>query len=367
MGELGMAVPKSMLPVGDRPLLVHVMQLIARHGSNQFVLPVGRLGQPVRDYFLRYEPHGGTFTVQLGRQPMVHYLGELPEEGWTVTCARTGERAGTASQLLSAAPYVPNWPAVVGYGDVLADVDLGDLTRYHRGHGRLATMAVAPPFRPGRVCVTDDDRVHRFEDPWHAQAGLVGIGLFVFERAVLDRYIPAGVDVMLEEEPIRQLAADGELMAYRHTGYWQPVDTARDLAGVRRAWETGGRPWGEAPHLAGDGAVVASAIAASSVAADTAVMGDSMAGAAVAGRPWPPDDDPLGRLTRRELEVATLVSEGHTNRTVARRLRVAEKTVEMHLSKVFTKLGVLSRTELAGAMIRASWVRPLPGLESAPR
>ncbi|HEY4852395.1 MAG TPA: sugar phosphate nucleotidyltransferase [Streptosporangiaceae bacterium] len=249
MGELAAAVPKPMLTVGATPLLMHVMRLLAAGGSDEFVLAVGHLGHVVKDFFLQFQAHAGDFTVRLGREPSVAVHGHFPEEGWQVTCADTGERAGTGTRLRNATRMVSRWPIIVAYGDVLADVDIADLVRYHRAHGRLATVtAAAPPARFGQLALTADHRVLRFDEKRfgetpEAQPGLVSIGFFVLEQAAVERYIPADRDVMFEEDPIREMAADGELMAYRHDGYWQPVDTPKELAAARGEWDSGDAPW----------------------------------------------------------------------------------------------------------------------------
>jgi glucose-1-phosphate cytidylyltransferase len=251
MGELAAAVPKPMLTVGTTPLLMHVMRLLATGGSDEFVLAVGHLGHVVKDFFLQFQAHAGDFTVRLGRQPSVAVHGNFPEEGWQVTCADTGEQAGTGTRIRSAARMVSRWPIIVAYGDVLADVDTAELLKYHRAHGRLATVtAAAPPARFGHLALTADHQVLRFDEKRfggtpeaEAQAGLVSIGFFVLEKAAVERYIPADRDVMFEEDPIREMAADGELMAYRHDGYWQPVDTPKELAVARGEWDSGNAPW----------------------------------------------------------------------------------------------------------------------------
>jgi glucose-1-phosphate cytidylyltransferase len=249
MGELTAAVPKPMLTVGGTPLLMHIMRTLAIHGSDEFVLAVGHLGHVVKDFFLQFQAHAGDFTVRLGRQPSVAVHGDFPEEGWQVTCADTGEQAGTGTRLRAAARLVPRWPIVVAYGDVLADVDIAELVSYHRAHGRLATVTAAPPpARFGHLALTADHQVSRFAEKRLAEtpgteAGLVSIGFFVLEKAAVERYIPLDRDVMLEEDPIREMAADGELMAYRHDGYWQPVDTPKELAAARSEWDSGNAPW----------------------------------------------------------------------------------------------------------------------------
>src|SRR6202049_2941024 len=134
-------------------------------------------------------------------------------------------------------------------GDGLTNVDIAELVKYHRAHGRLATVTAAPPpARFGQLALTADHRVSRFDEKRFAEhpgaeAGLVSIGFFVLEKAAVERYIPVDRDVMFEEDPIRELAADGELMAYRHDGYWQPVDTPKELAMARGEWDSGNAPW----------------------------------------------------------------------------------------------------------------------------
>jgi len=327
IAESGTAVPRPLLSIADRPLLVHIMRQFADHGGSEFVLALSGPGQrQVRDYLLRLEPHSVNFTIRLGGEPAVRILDEHPAEGWTITCADTGESQGTGARLRNAVPFVPRWPIIVGYGNGLADVNVTDLVRFHRAHGRMATVAVAvPPARPGSVTLADDHRVLGFREPARMPSSLVSIGFFVLEQEAVERYIPPDADVMLEAEPLRNMVADGELMAYRHHGYWRPLDTWDQVAAVRRSWPSGSRPTWRAEL-------------------------DSDLQGARASRPA--RDTRLSALTKRELQVATLIGNCLTNRAIARQLSVAEKTVEMHLSNIFGKLAVSSRTELAALMIR---------------
>ncbi|GAA4929046.1 glucose-1-phosphate cytidylyltransferase [Actinoplanes utahensis] len=243
MGDITGGLPKSMLEVGGRPLLWHIMHAAARHGSRDFLLALGHRGAVIKDFFLRY-PALADFTIELGPQPVVRYLDEPAIDRWQVTCVDTGEGARTGTRLRRLARHVPRWPLVVAYGDVLADVDLGDLMRYHRRHGRLATVtAVAPPSRFGHLELSAANQVVSFAEKPAAAEGWVSAGYFVIERAVVDGYLPVDRDVMFEEDPLRRLALDGELMAYRHDGYWQPVDTPKDLAALRGQWESDSPPW----------------------------------------------------------------------------------------------------------------------------
>jgi glucose-1-phosphate cytidylyltransferase len=243
MGLVTDRAPKPMLTVGGRPLLWHVMHVIARSGSGEFVVALGHLGHVIKDFFLRFQAYAGDFRITLGTGPP-EWLAPMPEAGWRVTCVDTGIAAGTGTRLREAAQHVSTWPIVVAYGDVLADVDVEELVRYHRNHGRLATVtAVRPPSRFGVLSMTETHQVDRFDEKLPIGPDRVSAGFFVLERGAVERYIPADRDVMFEQEPIRGLVEDGELMAYAHDGFWQPVDTAKDLAAVRAQWDSDEAPW----------------------------------------------------------------------------------------------------------------------------
>lgn len=244
MGGLTAAVPKPMLTVGAMPLLWHIMWICARHGSEDFYLALGDHGPVIKDFFLRFPAYTTDFTVTLGQPPLVRSLSPCPEEGWQVTCVDTGVGVGTGTRLRQIAPHVPRWPIVLAYGDVLADIDIAELVRYHRRHGALATVtAVSPASRFGELALTPTQQVLRFDEKAAVGAGQVSAGFFVLEREVIDRYIPVDRDLMLEEEPIREMVADGQLMAFRHDGYWQPIDTPKDLAAADALWSSDGAPW----------------------------------------------------------------------------------------------------------------------------
>jgi glucose-1-phosphate cytidylyltransferase len=244
MGDLATAVPKPMLTVGGRPLLWHIMRGMSQYDSKEFILAVGHLGHVIKDYFFRFHVHSVDFTVRLGRNPQLRSLHETPEEGWSVTCMDTGERSGTGARIKRVASQVSRWPVVVTYGDVLANVNIEELLRFHRSHGRLATVtAAAPPARFGNLALSGN-QVNRFEEKVaSADTGLVNIGFIVLEREAVEKFTSDDPTVMFEEQPVRDLAAAGELMAYRHDGFWLPVDTPKELATVRQRWDNEAAPW----------------------------------------------------------------------------------------------------------------------------
>lgn len=307
------------LSVRDRPTVIEIMRHFAVYGISEFVLALAAPGRAeAKDYFLHYQSHSTSFTVRLSRDAIVQILDNIPEEGWAVTCVDTGDTAGTGTQIRDAMSFVPRWPTIVAHCGGLADLNAAELMTFHRAHGRMATVVVAPPpARFSHVTLAENRRVLQVGGEPHNPPGLVSTGIFVLELAAVEHYIPPDKDVALEADPVQQMIADGELMAYPHSGYWHPADTPRDPTAMRLAWDSRTPQRVRTAHHNGNGRLAA--------------------------------------LTRRELEVATLVSEGLTNRAIARRLSVTEKTIEMHLSKAFGKLAVLSRTELTALVIRARY------------
>jgi glucose-1-phosphate cytidylyltransferase len=238
MGGVSAGLPKPMLRVGGHPLLLHIMAAASEHGVQDFVLALGKGGYSIKDYFLHFAARRSDLKVRLGAESEVKYLGGGIGDGWQVSCVDTGDPAGTGTRLRAAVKHVANWPLVVAYGDVLADVDLSALIRFHRGHGRLATVtAVCPPGLYGNLSIYGTE-VREFAEKDRSE--WVSAGFFVLERDAIDKFIPEQPDVMFENEPLSELARSGELMAFRHDGDWQSVDTPKELAQLQREWDAGG-------------------------------------------------------------------------------------------------------------------------------
>jgi glucose-1-phosphate cytidylyltransferase len=241
--EAGPEVPKPMLPIGGRPILWHVMKLFAHHGQHDFVLALGYLAEVVKEFFLHYEALTRDFTIEVGRPDSIAFLGEHPERGWRVTCIDTGLDALTGTRVRRATRHLPPGPVIVTYGDCVGDVDVDALLTFHRAHGRLATVtAVRPPGRFGELRL-EGAMVAAFEEKPQVGSGAINGGFMVFEREAIERYIPADADVMLEREPMSKLAADGQLVAYEHPGFWQPMDTPRERELLESLWASGRAPW----------------------------------------------------------------------------------------------------------------------------
>jgi glucose-1-phosphate cytidylyltransferase len=242
--EAGPEVPKPMLPIGGRPILWHIMKTYAAFGHTDFVLALGYLGDVIKRFFLQYEPLMCDFTIELGTPGSISYLHEHPESGWRVTCVDTGLDALTGTRVRRAARHLGDGPVMITYGDGVSDIDITALLELHRSHGRLATVtAVHPPGRFGELRLGPHDDVMAFEEKPQTSTGAINGGYMVLEREAIDRYIPVDDDVMLEREPLSKLAADGQLVAYRHDGFWQPMDTPRERQLLEDLWVAGGAPW----------------------------------------------------------------------------------------------------------------------------
>lgn len=233
--------PKALVEIGGRPILWHIMKLYAHHGFRDFVLALGYRGNMIKDYFLNYEAMNNDFAISLGRRNEIDYLGAHAEQDFRVTLADTGIEAMTGGRVKAVARYVDDDRFMVTYGDGLTDLDLGAVVAFHREHGRLATVSTARAFsRFGILEVSDDGSVTEFAEKPEL-GGWASMGFFVFERAVLD-YID-GPDTVLEREPLERLAAAGELMAFRHPGFFHSMDTYREYEQLNALWSSGRPPW----------------------------------------------------------------------------------------------------------------------------
>ena len=232
--------PKPMIEIGGRPILWHIMRLYAHHGFNDFVVCLGYRGYVVKEYFANYVLHNADLTVDLASGAIEYHA--TNHEPWKVTLVETGEDTMTGGRLKRVAKYLePGQPFFMTYGDGVSDVDLGGLLDFHKAHGRDATItAVAPPGRFGALEI-NDGRVDRFVEKPPGDQGLINGGYFVLNPSVIDRI--DGDPTIWEREPLEGLAADGQLMAYRHDGFWAAMDTLRDKNILEALWASGEAPW----------------------------------------------------------------------------------------------------------------------------
>jgi glucose-1-phosphate cytidylyltransferase len=236
--------PKPMVPIGDRPILWHIMKIYAEHGFKDFVLCLGYKGEIIKDYFRNYLWMASDVTLKLGRTPETHFHTTHGEEDWTVTLAETGLETMTAGRLKRIEPYVAgDEQFLFTYGDGVGNVDIGAMLNFHRSHGKMLSLAaVHPPGRFGELGLDQAGTVSEFNEKPQTEGGWINGGFFVASTKIFERLQDCD-DVMFEQEPIRKLAAEGEVMACRHTGFWQPMDTYQEFLLLNRLWDEGRAPW----------------------------------------------------------------------------------------------------------------------------
>lgn len=231
--------PKPMVEVGGRPILWHIMKHYAHFTHKEFVIALGYKGEMIKDYFLNYRARASNVTVSLADGSVT--VGDGSSEDWTVHLLDTGLDSMTGGRVRRVLKHIGSETVMMTYGDGVADVDLGALLAFHRRQGRLATVtAVRPPARFGAITL-DGDAVARFQEKPQLGEGWINGGYFVLEPAVVD-YI-AGDESVFEREPLERLAHDRQLAAFRHEGFWQGMDTLRDVRLLESLWSAGAAPW----------------------------------------------------------------------------------------------------------------------------
>jgi glucose-1-phosphate cytidylyltransferase len=238
------SLPKPLLPIGGQPMLWHIMKGYAHHGFSDFVLCLGYKGWLVKEFFLNYRSMSSDLLVTLGPRGTTEFLGSPHDEDWRVLLADTGEATMTGGRLAAVRRYVEADDLVMcTYGDGIANVDLKALVAFHRSHGKVATVtAVRPPGRFGELSVAAGT-VAEFNEKPQAAGGLINGGFFVFDTRRLWDYLSPDADCILEAEPMRALVRDRQLVAYEHTGFWQPMDTLREFNLLNNLWSSGRAPW----------------------------------------------------------------------------------------------------------------------------
>lgn len=232
--------PKPMVEIGGRPILWHIMKIYAAHGITEFVVCLGYKGIQIKEFFLNYRLETSDVTLDLASGSVTYHRAEV--EPWSVTLVETGDETQTGGRLARVRSYLdPDEPFCMTYGDGVADIDVRAQLAFHAAHGRLATVtAVTPPGRFGAL-VREGTAVTEFVEKPAGDGGLINGGFFVLHPRVLNRI--DGDETLFEQGPLRGLARDGELMAYEHHGFWQPMDTLRDKGQLEALWASGRAPW----------------------------------------------------------------------------------------------------------------------------
>jgi glucose-1-phosphate cytidylyltransferase len=233
--------PKPLVEIGGRAILWHIMNLYAHYGFNHFVLCLGYRGNMIKEYFLNYRAMNNDFTICTDPNSQIAFNSTRGEENFRVTLADTGQETMTGGRIKRIEKYVDGNTFLVTYGDGLADVNIAEILAFHKSHGKIATLTtVRPRSRFGILETGSDGKVLKFTEKPQLD-GWASVGFMVFERKLFD-YID-GDDCVLEREPLERLAADGQLMAYRHEGFFFAMDTYREYLYLNELWHSGKAPW----------------------------------------------------------------------------------------------------------------------------
>ena len=233
--------PKPMVEIGGRPVLWHIMNIYARAGFKDFILPLGYKGEVIKEYFYQYKMRNSDFTVDLGSGDMTTHNNSESTD-WTVTLCDTGQETLKGARIKRVAKYIDTDRFMVTYGDGLADVDIHKLIDFHKKSGSVGTFTgVRLPSRFGAVSTDDSGTILSWQEKPVLNEYING-GFFVFKKEFLD-YLDEDEECDLEKEPLERLAAEGKLSMYRHDGFWHCMDTLRDNQNLNAMWDRGDRPW----------------------------------------------------------------------------------------------------------------------------
>jgi glucose-1-phosphate cytidylyltransferase len=243
LGRQGEVPPKALVEVGGKPILWHVMKIYAAYGHTDFIMPLGYRGDWIRRYFLEFDVMSRPFTFTLGGSAPPEFHAAQQDGDWRITLFESGpQNTEKGARVRKTQPYIKTQTFFVTYGDGVGNIDLDALLRFHRRHGKLATVTGVRPFSQyGVINVTDESRVLGFRqkpqlDHW------INAGFFVFEKGVFE-YLENGETTHLERETLPRLAADGQLMMYKHAGFWASMDTFKEAEFLTELWENGEAPW----------------------------------------------------------------------------------------------------------------------------
>lgn len=236
-------IPKPMIPIGRYPILWHIMKTYAAFGYKEFIVCLGYKGEVIKNFFLNYEAYTRDFTVEFGAEAGITYHSEHAEADWKITLVDTGVTSMTGSRISRIRRYVEGEDFMLTYGDGVSDVDIAKLVAFHQSHDKTLTVTgVRPPGRFGEMVHDESGRILEFNEKPQATAGRISGGFFVASPELFS-CLDDRADLVFEQEPMRQLVQDGELMMFEHDGFWQPMDTSREYQLLNALYEKGEAPW----------------------------------------------------------------------------------------------------------------------------
>lgn len=233
--------PKPMVEIGGMPILWHIMKIYSAHGFNDFIICLGYKGYVIKEYFANYFLHKSDVTIDLTNNSVqVH---DSQAEPWKITLVDTGIHSMTGGRIRRIQKHVENETFLLTYGDGVCNIDIKSLVKFHKDHNKYCTVSsVQPSGRFGALSLSEDDQVHSFLEKPKGDGSWINGGFFVCEPAVFD-YVKNGDETIWEREPMEQMAHDGQLYAYKHGGFWRPMDTLKDKNDLNEMWETNQAPW----------------------------------------------------------------------------------------------------------------------------
>jgi len=237
-------LPKPMIPIGRFPILWHIMKYYAECGYKEFVLCLGYKGQVIKEFFMNYETHTNDFTLTLDTAKRMEFHNTHNEINWKITLAETGLNAMTGARVRKVRKYLQGEENfMLTYGDGVGNIHLQRLEEFHRAHGKILTITgVRPPGRFGELMSDPEGRVTEFNEKPQASGGRISGGFFVCRKEIFN-YLDEREDLVLEQEPMRRLVSEGQMMVYEHDGFWQPMDTYRDYMLLNELYQKGKTPW----------------------------------------------------------------------------------------------------------------------------
>jgi glucose-1-phosphate cytidylyltransferase len=240
LSEETVSKPKPMVEIGGKPILWHIMKTYSYYGINDFIICCGYKGYVIKEYFANYFLHQSDVTIDLNNNTVLY--NENRAESWKITLVDTGDDSMTGGRLKRIASYLEGEETFcLTYGDGVANINISNLLKFHQSHGKQATLTAAiPPGRFGALNLVGDD-VRNFEEKPRGDGAFINAGFFVLSTKVIERIV--GDETIWEQEPLKSLALDNELMAFKHHGFWQPMDTLRDKQQLEGMWINNKAPW----------------------------------------------------------------------------------------------------------------------------
>ena len=233
--------PKPMVEIGGKPILWHIMKIYSQYGLNEFVILLGYKGYYIKEYFANYFLHQSDVTIdmQTGKLEVLNNS----SEPWKITLLDTGLETMTGGRVKRAQNFVEDEPFMLTYGDGVSDINIEELVKFHKSHGKAMTMTSAQPEgRFGALNIDNNNQVHEFKEKPKGDGNWINAGFFVCEPKVFD-YITNGDSTVFEQEPLQNLAKDGEIFTFKHNGFWKPMDSLKDKNDLNKLWNGNNAPW----------------------------------------------------------------------------------------------------------------------------